>query len=180
MTQHKTSEFRQVWRLPQRHGGPPGQRGTDRLVWVSYAARRSCPTPLYRLLRSACSAIWAQCWAKLSRESKVSGCEVTSAILRQSQAASLYSSAVSMGIAKPFLREPRFMPTQRTLGFRCSWSRPKISKGMSFGTGALPKFMSGRRDEGTLHMQFPAQAGTYPLPKTLSHDPAKGQGCGPN
>ena len=82
------------------------------------------PDSPYRSLRSACSIIRAQCWAKLSRESNVSGSEVTSAIFRQSHATSLYSSAAFIGIAKAFFA-------------RAPWHAHVTA-------WALPKFMSGR------------------------------------
>src|SRR6266699_51773 len=67
MRQNKTSVFSKYGGFPSATAGPLGQRGIVRLAWVPYAARRSCPTGLYRSFRSACSAICAQCWAKLSR-----------------------------------------------------------------------------------------------------------------
>jgi hypothetical protein len=123
-----------------------GARSASRLAWIPYAARRSCRTPLCRWLRSACSAIRAQCWAKLSRESNVSGSKVTSAIFRQSHATSLYSSAAFIGIAKALLcASPVPCARNRPWAFAVPGPDLKISNGMSFGTGALPKFMSGRR-----------------------------------
>jgi hypothetical protein len=138
-----------LWQHPGfgRYGtAAVGARSASRLAWIPYAARRSCPTPLCRWLRSACSAIRAQCWAKLSRESNVSGSKVTSAIFRQSHATSLYSSAAFIGIAKALLcASPVPCARNRPWAFAVPGPDLKISNGMSFGTGALPKFMSGSR-----------------------------------
>ncbi len=112
------------------HTAAVGATSASRLAWIPYAARRSCPTPLCRWLRSACSAIRAQCWAKLSRESNVSGSEVTSAIFRQSHATSLYSSAAFIGIAKALLcASPVPCACNGIPALAVPGSRPKISNG---------------------------------------------------
>src|SRR6266536_6526174 len=107
-----------------------GATSASRLAWIPYAARRSCPTPQCRWLRSACSTIRAQCWAKLSRESNVSGSEVTSAIFRQSHATSLYSSAAFIGIAKALLcASPVPCACNGIPALAVPGSRPKTSNG---------------------------------------------------